>query len=145
MNRVFDAFFQSDGDPGGHRRWIPATDLSEEEDALVMKVDLPGLSEDVVKVEVDDNALTISGERRAEHRDREGSYFRLERGFGSFSRSYTLPKGVDPDAIEGQFDRGVLEVRIPKPEQKQPRQVQLTSDSSDSRATKVIEADGSES
>jgi HSP20 family protein len=69
--------------------------------------------------------LTVSGERNAEHEQQREGYHRLERAFGAFSRSLTLPDGVDPDAIQAHFDRGVLEIRIPKPEQKKPRQVQI--------------------
>ena len=70
--------------------------------------------------------LTISGERKAEHETEHEGYYRLERAFGGFSRSLTLPEGVDPDGVQAHFDRGVLEIRIPKPEQKKPRQVQIS-------------------
>jgi HSP20 family protein len=69
--------------------------------------------------------LSISGERAAEHEDQQG-YYRLERAFGSFSRSLTLPDGVDPDRVQAHFERGVLEIRILKPEQKKPKTVQIT-------------------
>jgi HSP20 family protein len=69
--------------------------------------------------------LTISGERTAEHDNQQEGYYRLERASGTFSRSLTLPDGVDPDTVQAHFDRGVLEVKIPKPEQKKPRQVQI--------------------
>jgi HSP20 family protein len=142
MNRVFDAFFGSQGDSGGHRRWIPATDLYEEEDSLVLRVDLPGLDEDDVKVEIDGDVLNLSGERRIESQQRDGSLYRVERGFGHFSRSFSLPEGVDPDSVEGKFHRGVLEVRIPKPAQKQPKRVRIGPDT-DSKPD-VIEAESSE-
>lgn len=144
MNRVIDAFFQPNGDPGGHRRWIPATDLAEEDDALVLKVDLPGLGEDDVNVEIDGDVLTLSGERRFEQKKEEGSFYRVERGFGHFSRSFTLPDGVDPETVEGHFDRGVLELRIPKPEAKQPKRIQLKSNQADQSDQEVIEAHSSE-
>ena len=70
--------------------------------------------------------LTISGERKTEHEQQQEGYYRLERAFGGFSRSLTLPDGVDPDSVQAHFDRGVLEIRIPKPEQKKPRTVQIT-------------------
>jgi HSP20 family protein len=78
-----------------------------------------------VNVQLEDNVLTISGERDAHHENKEEGYFRLERAFGGFSRSLTLPDGVDPDEIDAHFDRGVLEIRIPKPEQKKPKTVQI--------------------
>ena len=78
-----------------------------------------------MSIEVRDNALTISGERKAEHEQRERGWYRVERQFGSFSRSLTLPEGVDADAISASFDRGVLVVTIPKPEQRKPRRIQI--------------------
>jgi HSP20 family protein len=143
MNRIFDAFFQN-GDPGGHRRWVPPMDLSEEQDSLVLRVDLPGLGEDDVKVEVDNDVLTLSGERRAEHKTEEGSFYRVERGYGHFSRSFTLPEGIDAESVEGSFDRGVLELRIPKPEEKQPKRVELKSRGTGDSEKTVIEAQASE-
>lgn len=87
--------------------------------ALRLRADLPGVSEEDINLQMEDNVLTISGERTAEHETQEG-YHRLERAFGGFSRSLTLPAGIDPHGVQAHFDRGVLEVRIPKPEQKKP-------------------------
>jgi HSP20 family protein len=78
-----------------------------------------------VSIELEDNVLTVSGERRSEHEERREGYHRVERASGSFSRTLTVPEGVDADAIEASFDRGVLEVRIPKPEQRKPRRVSI--------------------
>jgi HSP20 family protein len=78
-----------------------------------------------VNVELDDNVLTISGERKSEHEDRKQGYYRIERSYGSFRRTLTLPEGVDPEAVKATFDRGVLEVRVPKPEAPKPRKVQI--------------------
>jgi HSP20 family protein len=107
------------------QRWVPPMDLVEADDHFVLKADLPGLSEEDVSLEVRDNALTISGQRKAEHEARERGWYRVERSFGSFSRSLTLPEGIDPDAISATFDRGVLSVTIPKPEQRKPRRIQI--------------------
>jgi HSP20 family protein len=107
------------------QRWMPAMDLVEADDHFVLKADLPGMSEGDVALEVQDNNLTISGERRAEHEERQRGFYRVERSFGRFSRSVTLPEGVDQDAIQASFDKGVLEVRIPKPQERQPRRVAI--------------------
>src|SRR3954466_5210083 len=121
MNRLFNTFFDTptggNGGTGGTapRRWIPAMDLVETEDHFVLKADLPGLSEEDVHIDVEDNILTVSGERKAEHEDKREGYVRVERSDGSFRRSLTLPEGVEPEAVSASFDRGVLEVRIPKP------------------------------
>ena len=130
MNRLFNTFFDSPSKGNGSRavmrRWIPAMDVAQSDDHYVLRADLPGLTESDVKIELEDNVLTISGERKAEHEERKEGYYRVERSSGSFSRSLTLPEGVDADGIKANFDNGVLEVRIPKPEQHKPRKVQIS-------------------
>ena len=129
MNRLFNTFFDQPsptGRGGAGRRWIPAMDLIETGEHYVLRADLPGLSDEDVSVQFEDNVLTISGERKTERETDQEGYYRLERSFGGFSRSLTLPQGVDPEGVQGHFDRGVLEIRIPKPEQKKPRQVQIS-------------------
>ena len=129
MNRLFNTFFDTPtggAGTGGARRWLPAMDLVETDDHFVLRADLPGLSEEDVNVELEDNVLTVSGERKAEHESRKEGYYRIERASGSFQRSLTLPEGVNPEAIEASFDKGVLEVRIPKPEERKPRKVAIS-------------------
>jgi HSP20 family protein len=127
MNRLFGTVFDSPtgAGNGGSRRWIPAMDLLEEGDHYVLRADLPGVNEDDVKVELEDNVLTISGERKSEHEERKQGYYRVERASGAFSRSLTLPEGIDPDGIQARFQKGVLEVRVPKPEERKPRRVEI--------------------
>jgi HSP20 family protein len=129
MNRIFNTFFDSPTPRGNGkttlRRWIPAMDVVEADGQYVLRADLPGLSEGDVKVELDENVLTISGERKSEREQRSEGYYRVERASGSFSRSLTLPEGVDADDIQANFDNGVLEIRIPKPEQPKPRKVEI--------------------
>jgi HSP20 family protein len=130
MNRLFNSFFDTPTSAGGNggalRRWIPAMDLVETEADFVLRADLPGLSEKDVNIELEDNVLTISGERKAEHEENREGYYRVERSYGSFRRSLTLPDGVEPEAVKATFDRGVLEVRVPKPEQRKPRKVAIS-------------------
>ena len=126
LDRFFESFFQTRGtEANGQRRWMPAMDLVETEDDLVLKADLPGLSEDDINVEVNDNVLTISGERRAEHERKEDGYHRVERSFGHFSRSVTVPDGIDESKVTATFNDGVLEVRIPKPEERKPTRISI--------------------
>jgi HSP20 family protein len=129
MNRLFNTVFDqptaSGGNGGTLRRWMPAMDLVETDDHFVLRADLPGLTEDDIKIELEDGTLTVSGERKSEHETRNEGYHRVERAFGSFSRSLTLPKGVDADAVTAKFDRGVLEVSIPKPEERKPRRIEI--------------------
>jgi HSP20 family protein len=128
MNRLFNTLFDSPTAGNGvstARRWIPAMDLVEVENEYVLRADLPGLSEQDVNIELQDNVLTISGERKHEHEESKEGYYRVERSSGSFSRTLTLPEGVDPEAIKASFDKGVLEVRVPKPEERKPRKVAI--------------------
>ncbi len=127
VNRLFGTFFDSaaGGELAAARRWVPAMDLVEEGEDYVLRADLPGLSEKDVEIEFDERVLTVSGERRSESEQRKDGYRRVERASGRFSRALTLPDGVDPDAIEAHFENGVLEVRIPKPEQRRPRRVAI--------------------
>jgi HSP20 family protein len=126
MNRLFNTVFDAPGGNGGTlRRWMPAMDLLETGDHFVLRADLPGMSEEDVNIELEDSTLTVSGERKTEHESSEEGYYRVERASGSFHRSLTLPKGVDPESVTASFDRGVLEVRIPKPEARKPRKIQI--------------------
>ena len=131
MNRLFNTFFEPSGGTNGSsttlRRWVPAMDLVEADEEFVLRADLPGLSADDVNIEFEDNVLTVSGQRKSEHEERKDGYYRLERASGSFSRSLTLPEGVDPERVNASFDRGVLEVRVPKPEQRKPRKVTISA------------------
>jgi HSP20 family protein len=132
MNRLFNTFFDSPSIRGANgvqaplSRWIPAMDVVEGAEEFVLRADLPGMSESDVKIEVEENVLTISGERKSEHEQRNQGYYRVERASGSFSRSLTLPEGVDAESIQASFANGVLEVKIPKPEQPKPRKVQIS-------------------
>jgi HSP20 family protein len=134
MNRLFSTAFDapSNGNGSTLRRWMPAMDLVETDDHFVLTADLPGMTEADVNIEVDDRVLTVSGERKANHEASQDGYHRVERAFGSFSRSLTLPKGVNAEAVEANFENGVLEIRIPKPEQPKPRKITI--------APKTIEA-----
>jgi HSP20 family protein len=142
MNRLFNSFFDTPTPANGNafRRWIPAMDLVQTESSYVLTADLPGLTESDVNIELDDNVLTISGERKAEHEDRKAGYHRVERSYGSFRRSLTLPEGVDADAVKATFENGVLEVTVPKPVHQAPRKVQITVGGTAADESPAIEA-----
>jgi HSP20 family protein len=128
MNRLFSTVFDTPTGAVGStptRPWVPAMDLVETADHFVLEADLPGLTEQEVSIEVEDQTLTISGERRSEHEAAGTGLRRVERAFGRFERSLTLPKGVDPAAVEAAFAHGVLEVRIPKPDEAKPRKIAI--------------------
>ena len=141
MNRLFNTAFDAPSGASGPvmRRWVPAMDLVESGEQFVLRADLPGMSEEDIEIELEDGTLTVSGERKLEHEQREEGFHRVERSFGTFSRSLTLPKGVDADAVSASFDRGVLEIRIPKPEARKPRRISIANGGQE-----TIEAEGRE-
>jgi HSP20 family protein len=130
----FDRFFNTLFDRNqAAQRWVPAMDLVEHEDHFLLRADLPGMTEEDVNIELNDGALTVSGERKAEHTERERGFYRLERQFGQFSRTLTLPEGIDPEQVKASFANGVLEVWIPKPEQRKPRRIPIGAGASNGK------------
>src|SRR3954471_23155024 len=122
FNRLFNSLWDQ---PAVSQRWVPEMDLVETDDHYLLKADLPGMKQEDVAIEFNDGTLTVSGERKAEYERKEKGFFRLERSFGRFSRSLTLPEGVDPDKSEASFHDGVLDGRIPKPEARKPRRIEV--------------------
>lgn len=112
----------------GGRGYSPAIDIVREDDAIVVKADMPGIAPDEVKIKAENGILTISGEHEQtdEERTDDDRFLRRERSYGFFSRSLALPEGVDPEAIEAQTHDGVLEVRIPLPAEPQKKAVEIT-------------------
>ena len=145
MNRLFSTFFDTPTARGANgasvRRWIPAMDLVEAGEHYVVKADLPGMTEADVNIEIENDVLTISGERKAELEDRHEGFYRLERTSGSFSRALTLPEGLDPESVTATFANGVLEIRFPKPVPAAPHRVQIAVGG---RAPQTIEGQSTE-
>jgi HSP20 family protein len=135
INRLFNNLFDTPTVASAPvRRFAPATDLIESGTHYILRADLPGVSEDDVNIELDSNVLTVSGERKSAHEDRKQGYYRVERSYGSFRRSLRLPEGVDAEAIKATFDKGVLEISVPKPEAAKPHKVQITVGADESPA-----------
>lgn len=123
VNRLFSSFLDGDAVRTA-RAWTPAVDLHEHVDVFVLSADLPGVAAEDVAIDVERGILTLSGARTSPSGE-ESKAVRTERGYGSFQRRLTLPEGVDPDEIVASFDRGVLEVRIPKPVKARPRRISI--------------------
>jgi HSP20 family protein len=134
FTRLFNSLWEQ---PVSSQRWIPEMDLVESDDHYLLKADLPGMKQEDVSIEFNDGTLTISGERKAEYERKEKGFFRLERSFGKFSRSLTLPEGVDPEKIEASFHDGVLDVKIPKPEERKPRRIEVAWHGDDSKPATI--------
>jgi HSP20 family protein len=114
---------------GQSSTWMPAVDVWETDKELVLSFDLPGIPEDKIAVELEDNVLTVSGERERTQEHSNDRFYRFERRHGSFSRGVTLPTGVSEDSIQADYKDGVLEVRVPKPEEQKPKRIQIGSQS----------------
>jgi HSP20 family protein len=126
INRLFDdPFFRigrlADDDSRG--MWNPAVDLYEKDDHFVIKAELPGVDKNDIKVDLKDRVLTLSGERTHDNEVKEENYYRQERSYGKFQRVFRLPADVDSDKIKAEFKDGVLQVEVPKPEEKKAKQV----------------------
>jgi HSP20 family protein len=125
MSRLVNGLFENGGRTS--QTWIPALDVWETANDVVYAFDLPGLVEDEISIEVADDTLTVTGERRRETQEEGDRFFRYERRYGSFSRAVGLPAGVDDSKIVASYADGVLEIRVPKPEEAKPRKIQLGS------------------
>jgi len=104
--------------------WAPPVDVSEENDKIMVKVEVPGIDEKDLKVNFEDGRLTVSGERQFERKD-DRNYYRIERTYGSFSRTFSLPRSVDATGIVANYRNGVLEIEIPKKEESKPKQIAI--------------------
>jgi HSP20 family protein len=112
---------------GQSSTWMPPVDVWETQDQLVLSFDLPGIPEDKIAVELEDSVLTVSGERERTTERSSERFYRFERRYGTFSRSVTLPQGVREDGIEAAYTDGVLEIRVPKPEEQKPKRIEIGS------------------
>jgi len=126
INRIFDESFSRTADVDDDismSAWKPSVDIYETDEAIILKAELPGIKKEDVSVEIKDNVLTLRGERVEDKEIKEGSYFRKERCFGTFSRAFNLQHRVQPDKIKAKFKDGILVVEIPKPEEEKPKQI----------------------
>lgn len=124
FDRIFGELFMEDnGD--SPTVWRPRVDISETESDFRVTADLPGVTKDEVNVNFEDDTLVISGERKQESTTEETNYYRTERIYGRFSRSFTFPKGIEIDKISAKFDNGVLEVSVPKTAESKPRKISV--------------------
>jgi len=125
INQLFDESFGVPREQVASKAWTPAVDVYEDEDSFLIKVELPEINRDDVKVNLNENTLSISGERRVENEEKRDNYHRVERSYGQFFRSFTLPPNVNAEGINAQFKDGVLRLTLPKKEEAKPRQIDV--------------------
>jgi HSP20 family protein len=137
VNRLFHDVFERQGGESSLTAWAPAVDIYESEHELVVKADLPDIDPKDLDIRVENNILTIRGERKFEKKVNEDNYLRVERAYGSFARSFTLANTVNSDAIKAEYQNGVLTLTIPKKEEAKPKQIKVNV------ATPAMAASGS--
>jgi HSP20 family protein len=125
VNRIFNETVRSQGDESALTAWAPSVDIYETPNELVVKADLPEVDEKDIDIRVENNLLTIRGERKFDKSVTEDNYLRIERTYGTFSRSFSLPNTVNAETIRAEYKNGVLTVNLPKREESKPRQVKV--------------------
>ena len=128
INRWFNDPFWPTGRMDGETgmgMWNPAVDLYEKDDHFVIKAELPGVSKKDIAIDLKDRVLTLSGQRSYDNEVKEENYYRRERSYGKFQRAFTLPADVDSDKITAEFNDGLLQIEVPKPEQQKPKKVTI--------------------
>jgi len=128
MDRLFEDFWHTPRTPTAiSEDWRPACDIEEQDDCYLMTFEMPGIPKDNIKIECVDNQITVSGERSREPKNTDGFY--SERRFGKFSRSFTLPAGVNSEKVEANYEDGILRLYVPKSESARPRQIKISNGS----------------
>lgn len=127
MDRLFESFFPAHREGGEPSVWTPRADLSETDDAYVLSLDLPGIRREDLEIMMENGTLRISGERNMQEEHEGRQYYRIERAYGRFFRSFDFGPNADPDNVEASFDDGVLTVRVGKLEDRKPRRIEVGS------------------
>lgn len=128
INKMFENVFRGgilDEETLGSAGWVPAADVSENDNEFTLQLELPGVTKDDVRITMQDNAITIRGEKKQEKESRKGNAHRVERSYGSFERTFSLPAVVKSEKIEATFSNGILTVTLPKAEEARPKQVEV--------------------
>jgi len=128
MNRMFEDVFTGRAEEGKDRAsstWAPAVDIFETEKELVLTAEIPGVDEKDIEIKIEDNTLSLKGERKFEKETKEENYHRIERSYGSFFRAFALPHTIDPEKIQAAHENGVLKITMPKREERQARRVKI--------------------
>jgi HSP20 family protein len=127
MDRIFEDTFTSQGEEKdmAASNWTPSVDIHENESELVLSAEVPGIEDKDIEIEIENNTLSIKGERKIEKETKEENYHRIERSYGSFYRSFTLPTNVNQDNIKAEYDNGVLRISLPKKPELKSKKVKV--------------------
>ena len=124
--RMFDSFFNSDAQGEETRAWVPPVDIQENGDSYLFHAELPGMSKEDIHITLENSVLRLSGERKFEKDAKKENYHRVERTYGTFTRTFTLPTQVDPEKVQAAFENGILTITVPKAEQAKPRRIAIS-------------------
>ncbi len=138
MNRLFDelaprrrgeeeVFYPTSWHALGREQWVPDVDICETDNAIEIDADLPDMKPEDVDIRIEGNMLHLKGERKLEKENHQGNFYRMERSYGSFSRSFALPTNVDPNKVEANYKDGVLHITLPKREEARPKQIKINA------------------
>lgn len=126
MNRLFNAYFAQSPEKGEDMVWHPFVDISESDDGITVTAEVPGMKKEDIKVSIQDNVLTLSGEKKQEKEDKDRNYHRIEGAFGVFERSFSLPVAVRPDKVKAAYKDGILTITLPKSEEAKPKEISVS-------------------
>jgi HSP20 family protein len=143
MNRLFRESYSEGRDESlTTSSFAPAVDVYEDEHKVALKIEVPGIEEKDIDVRVENNTLTVHGERKIEKEEKEENYRRVERQYGSFTRTFTLPQTVDTENVSANYDKGVLKINLPKKAEAKPKQIKVNVGSEKQGSEKTLEAKG---
>jgi len=127
MNRLFDEFFGDRRNEMAEGNWLPVVDMSETEADITIRAELPGMGHEDIELNLQDNVLTLKGEKKQEVKEEKENFHRVERSYGSFSRSFTLPANVQGEGVQATFKNGVLVITLPKVEEAKPKKIEIAA------------------
>jgi HSP20 family protein len=125
MNRLFRESFEGQEQSLTTASFAPAVDVYEDEHNVTLKIEVPGIEEKDIDIRIENNVLTLHGERKIEKEEKEENYRRVERQYGSFTRTFTLPNTVDTENVQANYDKGVLKISLPKKAEAKPKQIKV--------------------
>ena len=125
MNRLFNAQFGGSDESLTTGAFVPPVDVYEDEHGIQLKLEVPGISENDLDIRVENNRLTVSGERRFEQEQKEENFHRVERRYGSFYRAFTVPNTIDPESVKAEYDAGILHLELQKKPESKPKQIKV--------------------
>lgn len=142
LNSIFQEFSRPDAETAEGVGFIPAVDIYEDQQKLALKIEVPGIKQEDLDIRVENQILTVKGERKFESEEKEENFHRIERRFGSFQRTFTLPQTVDTDAVTASYDAGVLSITVAKKPEAKPKQIKVQA--GPAIASKTVEAEAAQ-